>query len=325
MKVPRLLFVPCVIATLLLSPIGAYAQTYPDRPVRMVVPFAAGAGSNDIMARLTAQKLSESFRQQVVVDNRPGASGIIGCDIVAKAQPDGYTVLMMSLTLTVNPSMFKKLPFDTERDLVPVTMVASAPLMLVVHPSVPAKSVAELIAYAKANPAKLNFGSGGPGATPHLAGEMFKMFAGVQMTHVPYKGGAPALADLVGGQIQLMLENIPGTLPFVKAGRLRALAVTDKKRSPAVPDLPTLDEAGLKGYELLGWNGLFFPRGTATPVVTKLYRETRQALLLPDIKERLAQMGAAGVGNTPEQFAAFIKAEIKKWAKVVTAAGIRAE
>ena len=325
MKVPRLLFVPCVIATLLLSPIGAYAQTYPDRPVRMVVPFAAGAGSNDIMARLTAQKLSESFRQQVVVDNRPGASGIIGCDIVAKAQPDGYTVLMMSLTLTVNPSMFKKLPFDTERDLVPVTMVASAPLMLVVHPSVPAKSVAELIAYAKANPAKLNFGSGGPGATPHLAGEMFKMFAGVQMTHVPYKGGAPALADLVGGQIQLMLENIPGTLPFVKAGRLRALAVTDKKRSPAVPDLPTLDEAGLKGYELLGWNGLFFPRGTATPVVTKFYRETRQALLLPDIKERLAQMGAAGVGNTPEQFAAFIKAEIKKWAKVVTAAGIRAE
>ena len=325
MKLPRLHFVPCVIATLLLTAIGAYAQTYPNRPVRMVVPFAAGAGSNDIMARLTAQKLADSFRQQVVVDNRPGASGIIGCDIVAKAQPDGYTVLMMSLTLAVNPSLFKKLPFDTERDLVPVTMVASAPLMLVVHPSVPAKSVAELVAYAKANPARLNFGSGGPGATPHLAGEMFKMLAGVQMTHVPYKGGAPALADLVGGQIQLMLENIPGTLPFVKAGKLRALAVTDTKRSPAVPDLPTLDEAGLKGYELLGWNGLFFPRGTATPVIAKFYRETRQALLLPDIKERLAQMGAAGVGNTPEQFAAFIKAEIKKWAKVVAAAGLRAE
>ncbi|MEK7835311.1 MAG: tripartite tricarboxylate transporter substrate binding protein, partial [Pseudomonadota bacterium] len=250
---------------------------------------------------------------------------IIGCDIVAKAQTDGYTVLMMSLTLAVNPSLFKKLPFDTERDLVPVTMVASAPLMLVVHPSVPAKSVAELVAYAKANPARLNFGSGGPGSTPHLAGEMFKMLAGVQMAHIPYKGGAPALADLVGGQIQLMLENIPGTLPFGKAGKLRALAVTDTKRSPAVPDLPTLDEAGLKGYELLGWNGLFFPRGTATPVIAKFYRETRQALLLPDIKERLAQMGAAGVGNTPEQFAAFIKAEIKKWAKVVAAAGLRAE
>jgi len=325
MKLPRPLLLPCVIAVLLLSAIGAYAQTYPTRPVRMVVPFAAGAGSNDIMARLIAQKLSDSLGQQVVVDNRPGASGIIGCDIVAKAQPDGYTVLMMSLTLAVNPSLFKKLPFVTERDLVPVTMVASAPLMLVVHPSVPAKSVAELVAYAKANPTRLNFGSGGPGATPHLAGEMFKLFAGVQMTHVPYKGGAPALADLVGGQIQLMLENIPGTLPFVKAGKLRALAVTDTKRSPAIPDLPTLDEAGLKGYELVGWNGLFFPRGTAAPVVTKLYSDTRQALMLPDIKERLAQMGAEGVGNTPAQFAAFIKAEIGKWAKVVAAAGIKVE
>jgi len=183
----------------------------------MVVPFAAGAGSNDIMARLIAQKLSESFGQQVVVDNRPGASGIIGCDIVAKAQPDGHTVLMMSLTFAVNPSLFRKLPFDSERDFAPVTMVASAPLMLVVHPSVPAKSVAELIAYARANPDKLNFGSGGPGSTPHLAGEMFKMMAQIRIAHIPYKGGAPALADLVGGQIQLMLENIPGTLPFAKA------------------------------------------------------------------------------------------------------------
>ena len=313
------------ILALLFAAHTVLGQAYPGKPIRMVVPFAAGAGSNDIMARLIAQKLSESFGQQVVVDNRPGASGIIGCDIVAKAQPDGYTVLMMSLTLAVNPSLFKKLPFDSERDLAPVTMVASAPLMLVMHPSVPAKSVAELIAYAKANPNKLNFGSGGPGATPHLAGEMFKMFAGVQMTHVPYKGGAPALADLVGGQIQLMLENIPGTLPFAKAGKLRALAVTDKKRSPVVPDLPTLDEAGLKGYELVGWNGLFLPRNTAKPVVTKLYSESRQALLLPDIKERLAQMGAEGVGNTPEQFTAFIKAEIAKWGKVVKAAGIQVE
>ena len=303
----------------------ALGQAYPSKPIRMAVPFAAGAGSNDIMARLIAQKLSESFGQQVVVDNRPGASGVIGCDIVAKAQPDGYTVLMMSLTFAVNPSLFRKLPFDSERDFAPVTMVASAPLMLVVHPSVPAKSVAELVAYAKANPDKLNFGSGGPGATPHLAGEMFKMMAGIRITHIPYKGGAPALADLVGGQIQLMLENIPGTLPFVKAGKLRALAVTDKKRSPVVPDLPPLDEAGLKGYELVGWNGLFLPRDTAKPVVTKLYSETRQALTLPDIKERLAQMGAEGVGDMPEQFAVFIKAEIAKWAKVVQAAGIQVE
>jgi tripartite-type tricarboxylate transporter receptor subunit TctC len=301
------------------------AQAYPSKPIRMVVPFAAGAGSNDIMARLTAQKLSESFGQQVVVDNRPGASGIIGCDIVAKAQPDGYTVLMMSLTFAVNPSLFRKLPFDSGKDFAPVTMVASAPLMLVVHPSVPAKSVAELIAYAKANPDKLNFGSGGPGSTPHLAGEMFKMMAGIRIAHIPYKGGAPALADLVGGQIQLMLENIPGTLPFVKAGKLRALAVTDTKRSPVVPDLPTLGEEGLKGYELIGWNGLFLPGNTVKPVVTKLYRETRQTLMLPDVKERLAQMGAEGVGDTPEQFAVFIKAEIAKWAKVVQAAGIQVE
>ena len=316
-----------VVSILVLLPAAhtVLGQAYPSKPIRMVVPFAAGAGSNDIMARLIAQKLSESFGQQVVVDNRPGASGVIGCDIVAKAQPDGYTVLMMSLTFAVNPSLFRKLPFDSEKDFAPVTMVASAPLMLVVHPSVPAKSVAELVAYAKANPDKLNFGSGGPGATPHLAGEMFKMMAGIRITHIPYKGGAPALADLVGGQIQLMLENIPGTLPFVKAGKLRALAVTDTKRSPVVPDLPTLDEAGLKGYELVGWNGLFLPKGTAKPIVTKLYSETRQALMLPDVKERLAQMGAEGVGDTPEQFAVFIKAEIAKWAKVVQAAGIRVE
>lgn len=313
------------ILVLLFAARTAPGQAYPSKPIRMVVPFAAGAGSNDIMARLIAQKLSESFGQQIVVDNRPGASGIVGCDIVAKAAPDGYSVLMMSLTFAVNPSLFRKLPFDSEKDFAPVTMVASAPLMLVVHPSVPAKSVAELIAYAKANPDKLNFGSGGPGSTPHLAGEMFKMFAGVQMTHVPYKGGAPALADLVGGQIQLMLENIPGTLPFVKAGKLRALAVTDTKRSPVVPDLPTLDAAGLKGYELVGWNGLFLPKGTVKPIVTKLYSGTRQALMLPDVKERLAQMGAEGVGDTPEQFAVFIKAEIAKWAKVVQAAGIRVE
>jgi tripartite-type tricarboxylate transporter receptor subunit TctC len=316
-----------VVSILVLS-IAAHAvigQAYPSKPIRMVVPFAAGAGSNDIMARLIAQKLSESFGQQVVVDNRPGASGIVGCDIVAKAQPDGYTVLMMSLTFAVNPSLFRKLPFDSEKDFAPVTMVASAPLMLVVHPSVPVKSVAELVAYAKANPDKLNFGSGGPGSTPHLAGEMFKMMAGVRITHIPYKGGAPALADLVGGQIQLMLENIPGTLPFVKAGKLRALAVTDTKRSPVVADLPTLDAAGLKGYELIGWNGLFLPKGTANPIVTKLYSETRQTLMLPDVEERLAQMGAEGVGDTSEHFAVFIKAEIAKWAKVVQAAGIRVE
>ena len=300
-------------------------QTYPNKAVRMVVPFAAGAGSNDIMARLVAQKLSDNFGQQVVVDNRPGASGIIGTDIVATAQPDGYTVLMMSLTLTVNPSLYNKLPYHTEKDLTPVTEVASAPLMLVTHPSLPVKSVQEFIAYAKANPGKLNFGSGGPGTTPHLAGEMLKTMAGIRVIHIPYKGGAPALADLVGGQIQFMCENIPGTLPFAKAGRLRALAITDKKRSPLLPEMPTLDESGLKGYEIVGWNGLFVPAGTSPAIVNKLHAAVVKALALPDVRERLTTMGADGIGNTPQQFTAFIKAEIVKWAKVVKDAGIKIE
>ena len=232
---------------------------------------------------------------------------------------------MMSLTFTVNPSLFSKLPYDTVKDLTPVTMVASAPLMLVVHPSVPVKSVAEFIAYAKANPGKLNFGSGGPGTTPHLAGEMLKTMAGVQMTHIPYKGGAPALADLVGGQIQFMCENIPGTLPFAKAGKLRALAVTDLKRSPLLPELPTLDESGLKGYQIVGWNGLFVPAGTPQAVVNQLYTAVGRALALPDVKERLSIMGADGVGDTPQHFAAFVKAEIPKWAQVVKDAGLKVE
>ncbi len=303
----------------------AAAQTYPAKSVRMVVPFAAGAGSNDIMARLVAQKLTDAFGRQVVVDNRPGASGIIGTDIVAKAQPDGYTILMMSLTYTVLPSLFSKLPYDPVKDLTPVTMVASAPLMLVVHPSLPAKSVQEFIAYAKANPGKLNFGSGGPGATPHLAGEMLKSMAGLQVTHIPYKGGAPALADLIGGQIQFMLENIPGTLPFAKAGKLRALAVTDLKRSPLLPELPTLDESGIKGYQIVGWNGLFVPAGTPQAIVNRLYAAVASALALPDVKERLSILGADGVGDTPQHFAAFIKADIAKWAKVIKDAGIKVE
>jgi len=315
----------CMALLVLIIATAASAQSYPDKSVRMVVPFAAGAGSNDIMARLVAQKLSDALGQQFVVDNRPGASGIIGTDIVAKAPPDGYTVLMMSLTFTVNPSLFSKLPYDTVRDLIPVTMVASAPLMLVVHPSVPAKSVTEFIAYAKANPGKLNFGSGGPGTTPHLAGEMIKTMAGIQVTHIPYKGGAPALTDLVAGQIQFMCENIPGTLPFAKSGKLRALAVTDLKRSPLLPELPTLDEAGLKGYQIVGWNGLFVPAGTPQPIVNRLNAEVVKALALPDVKDRLATLGADAVGDTPQHFAVFIKAEIPKWAKVVKDAGLKIE
>ena len=309
----------------------AYAQpskqpggSYPTKSIRLVVPFAPG-GSNDIMARLIGQKFSEMLGQQVVIDNRAGASGIIGTDIAAKAPADGYTLLMMSLTFAVNPSLFRKLPYDTEKDLVPVTLLATAPLMLVVHPSVPAKSVQEFIAYARTNPAKLNFGSGGLGTTPHLAGEMLKMMAKLQMTHVPYKGGGPALADLMGGQIQLMLENIPSTLPLAKSGKLRALAVSGLKRSPLVPDLPTLDEAGLKGYEIVGWNGLFAPAGTQSNIIAHLHGQTVRLLAQPDVKERLATLGAEGVGNTPDQFRGFVKAEITKWARVVKEAGLKVE
>jgi tripartite-type tricarboxylate transporter receptor subunit TctC len=303
---------------------GVQAADYPARPIRLVVPFAPG-GSNDIMARLVGQKFNENMGQQVIVDNRPGASGIVGTEIAARATPDGYTLLMMSLTLAVNPSLYRKLPYDTEKSLAPVTLVASAPLMLVVHPALPVKSVKDLIAYAKAHPGKLNFGSGGRGATPHLAGEMLQTMAGVQMTHIAYKGGGPALADLVGGQIQLMLENIPSTLPFVKAGKLRALAVSGSSRSALLPDLPTLDEAGLKGYEIVGWNGLFFPAGTPHPIVQKVHAETVKLLAQPDVKERLATLGAEGVGSAPAEFAAFVRAEIAKWARVVKQAGLQPE
>ena len=302
----------------------AAAQDWPAKPVRLIVPFAP-AGSNDIMARLIGQKLGERLGQQFLVDNRAGASGIIGTDAAAKSAPDGYTVLMMSLTLAVNPSLYAKLPYDTEKDLLPVTLVASAPLMLVVHPSVPASSLKDLIAHAKANPDKLNFGSGGPGTTPHLAGEMLKTMAGVTMTHVPYKGGGPALADLVGGQIQVMLENIPSTLPYVKNGRLRALAVTSLKRSALVPDLPTLDEAGLKGFEIVGWNGFFLPAGAPKAIVTKLHAETVNVLTLPEVKERLAGLGADGIGGSPDEFAGFLRAELRKWGKIVKDAGIKVE
>jgi tripartite-type tricarboxylate transporter receptor subunit TctC len=318
------------LAVALLTSFSVHAQPiksaapYPVRPIRLIVPFAPG-GSNDIMARLIGQKFSESLGSQMVVDNRAGGSGIIGTDIAAKAAPDGYTILMMSLTFAVNPSLFRKLPYDTEKDLTPVTLVASAPLMLVVHPSIPAKSVQEFLAYAKANPGKLNFGSGGPGTTPHLAGEMLKMMARLQMTHVPYKGGGPALTDLMGGQIQFMLENIPSTLPLAKSGKLRALALSGLKRSPLVPDLPTLDEAGLKGYEIVGWNGLFVPAGTPRTIVTRLHEETTKALAQPDMKERLTTMGAEAVGNSPDEFRAFVKAEISKWARVVKEAGLKVE
>src|SRR3989440_3292172 len=302
---------------------NALAQAYPSKTVRLIDGFSPG-GSTDIVGRLIAQKLADSFGQPVVVENRPGATGTVAAEMVAKSAPDGHVMLIVPLTFTVSPSLYK-LPYDPVKDLLPVTLVASAPLMLVVHPSVPVKSVAELIAYAKANPGKLHFGSGGVGSTPHLAGEMLKSMAGIEATHVPYKGGGPALADLASGQIQFMVENIPSTAPYVTSGRLRALAVTDLKRSPVLPDVPTLDESGLKGYQIVGWNGLFLPAGTPPAIVDRLHLEVVKALAAADVKEPLATMGFGGVGDTPQHFAAFVQAEITKWAKVGKDANIKVE
>jgi tripartite-type tricarboxylate transporter receptor subunit TctC len=300
---------------------GAPAQTYPDKPIRLVVPFPAG-GTTDILARAVGQKLGEHLGQQVVVDNKPGAGGNIGSDIVAKSAPDGYTLVMGTVgTHAINASLYKKMPYDHIKDFVPVSLVALVPNILVAHPSVPVNSVKDLIAYAKANPGKLNFASSGNGTSIHLSGELFKTAAGVEMTHVPYKGSAPAVTDLLGGQVQLMFDNMPSALPHVKAGKLKALGVTTAKRFPAAPDIPTIAEAGVPGYEASSWFGVLAPAGTPKEIVNKLSSEIAKILQTPEIKERLLSQGAEPVGNTPDQFAAFIKAETAKWAKVVKESG----
>ena len=304
---------------------AAFAQAYPSRPIRFIGPFAAGAGVLDIMARLVGQHLGQSLGQQVLIDNRPGAGGNVGAEVAAKAVPDGYTMLMGAVALVVSPYLYARLPFDPLTDLAPVTQVNSAPLMLVVHPSLPVNSVAELIAYAKARPGALNYGSGGVGATPFLATELFKSMAGIDVVHVPYKGGAPALADLVAGQLSFMIENVPGTLPFVKDGKLRALAITSRQRLALVPELPTMEEAGVPGYEMIGWNGIFVPKATPPEIVARLNAELVKVLRSTEVGEQLARLGAVPVGDTPEQFGAFVKAESARWGKIIKDLGIKPE
>ena len=303
----------------------AFAQAFPTHPLRLVVPFSAGAGILDIMARLISQRLSAGLGQQVVVDNKPGAGGNVGSEIVAKAAPDGYTLLIAGPALVVSPYLYAHLDFDPLADFVGVSMVNSAPLLLVVHPSLPVKSVAELIAYAKANPGKLNYGSGGVGATPYLAVELLKSMAGFDAVHVPYRGGAPALADLVAGQLSFMIENVPGTLPFVKDGKLRALAITSRERSALVPDLPTMIEAGVPGYEMIGWNGIFVPKGTGPKIVEKLHGELAEILRGAELREQFAKLGAEAVGNTPIDFSAFVKEKSMRWGKIIRDRGIKPE
>ena len=309
---------------LLLSPSIAWAQSYPSKPLRFIVPFAPGGG-NDVMARLIGGKLSETVGQQVIIDNRGGAGGAIGSELAAKAPPDGYTILMGHIgTLAINPALYPKLPYDPLKDFEPVCLVATAQNILVVHPSLPARSVKELISIAKAKPGHLNFVSGGTGGAGHLAGELLKSMAGVDMVHIGYKGAGPALTDLVGGQVHLMITNMPAAMPHVKSGRLRALAVTGESRSALMPDLPTIDEAGVPGYELTNWFGVVAPAGTPQPVVMHLNREIVIGLKTREMRDRLAAVGAEPVGSTPSAFAAHIRAEVAKWAKVITAAGIRA-
>ena len=303
----------------------AATDAYPVRPIRFVVAFPPGGGT-DIIARSIAQKLAERTAQQVVVDNRPGAGGNIGTDIVAKSAPDGYTLLMGSAgPLAINASLFAKMPFDPIKDLAPVTLAASTPNVLVVHPSLKAATVNDLIALAKARPGEINFASSGHGTPAHLAGELFNSMAGVRMVHVPYKGAAPALADLLGGQVQLMFSTMPPALPHVKDGKLRALAVTSAKRSPAAPELPTVGEIALPGFEANTWHGVVVPAGTPGAIVARLNREIVAILHLPDVVERLSAQGAEPVGSTPEEFAAYIRAETVNWARVVRESGDKAE
>lgn len=321
--------------TALLTIVGLCAQAqnlsvgqstaYPEKPLRLVVPFTPGSGV-DIVARLLGQKLSESWNQSVVVDNRSGAGGTIGAEMVAKAVPDGYTILMGNLaTHGINPNLYRKLPYDAIRDFAAITQVAEVTNVLVVHPSLRVQSTQDFIALAKAKPATINYGSGGSGSGAHLAAELFKSMAGINLVHVPYKGVGLAMNDLIGGQIQLMFSNLLSSLPHVRAGRLRALGVTTTKRSPAIPDLPTIDEAGLRGYEATNWFGVLAPAGTPKQVVTKLNADIVKVLHLPNVKDRLSSQGADPVGSSPEAFAAHIKSEIARWKMVITQAGIKAD
>ena len=297
---------------------------YPNRAVRLVVPSSAGGGT-DIVARIIAPRLSERLGQQVVVDNRAGAGTMIGGEIVAKAPPDGYTLLMAISTLATNPVVYKKMPYDALRDFAPVTQATSLPNILVVHPSVPVHTAKELIAFARAHPGQLNFGSPGTGTNPHLAMELFLNMAKIKMVHIPYKGSAPAIVDIVAGHIAVMAATALTGIPHVRSGRLRALAVTSAKRTAAAPDIPTLTEAALPGYEAVQWYGVLAPAQTPREIVARLHTEIARILQTPDIKERLLGDGADPVGSTPEEFTRFIRAETEKWAKVARDAGINPE
>ncbi len=300
----------------------AFAQPYPSKPIRIIIGFPPGSGG-ETQVRLVGQKLTEAWGQPVVVDARPGASGNIAAEMLVKSAPDGYTLLYFPAALAINPSLFPKVPYDLANDFTPVALLGTFPLVLVENPKVPATSVAELIALAKARPGAINFASIGSASPPHLAGELFNQLAGVQMVHVPYKGSAPAQTDLIGGQVQVMFDTAVSAIPHVKAGRTRALAVTTRNRSRLLPDLPSLDESGLKGYDLYGWGGIVGPAGMPAAVTAKLNTEIIRVLRLPDVAEKLATLGAETGAMTSPEFGRFIMDEAAKWKKLVVSTGAK--
>jgi tripartite-type tricarboxylate transporter receptor subunit TctC len=302
----------------------AWAQVYPTKTVRIVVPFPPGGGT-DVIARVLAQKLTESWGQQVIVENKAGASGTIGSDLVAKSAADGYTLLLTATHHAINLSMYKQLPYDTLRDFVPVAYIAASPNLLLLHPSVPANNVQELIAYVKSKPGGLNYASSSVGGATHLTGELFKTAAGIELQHIPYKGAAPAMTDLLGGQVPMMFDVISTALAHVRSGRLKAIAVTSAKRTTVMPEVPTVAESGIPGFEAISWFGLYAPAATPKDTVNRLNADFNRVLQLPEVKEKLAAQGAEPIAMTPEQFAVYLRAEIVKWAKAIRDSGAKAE
>jgi len=313
---------PVLVALALSAATLADAQSYPSRPIRYIVPQAPG-GSSDTLARIVTQRAAEGLGQQLVVDNRPGATGIIGAEVVARANADGHTLLQVATSHATNPAMQAKLPYETLRDFAAISLLSQQPNIWLVHPSLPIRNLKELIAYAKSKPGQINFASSGTGGSQHLAGELLKSMTGIEMTHVPYKGSPPALVDLLAGRVPLMSSTMPPALPHIKTGKVRVIAVTSAKRSAVLPDVPTVAESGVPGYEAIAWQGLVAPAGTPKAVIVRLNAEFVKALKQPDIAAKLNEQGFETVASTPEWFAQYTKTEIGKWSKVIRAAGIK--
>ncbi len=313
--------VPLLAAAASVLP-ATWAQAYPTKPIRMIVGFPPG-GAVDIIARIVGQKLGDSLGYQIVVDNRAGAGGAVASEITARAAPDGYTLLLISASYAVNAGFYKKLPYDPIKDLAAVIMVSSSPNVLVAHPSLPVRSVAELIEMARAKPGQLNLASAGSGSITHLSGELLKLMANINFTHVPYKGAAPALTDVISGQVQLVFSSLPAALPHIKAARVKAIGVTSTKRSAALPDIPAISESGVAGYEVINWTGVLAPAATPKQIVGKLNTDILRMLRSADVIDAIGRQGADPVGSTPGEFESYLKSEIAKWTKVIRDAGLR--